>query len=211
MTRRQYSSAAPQVLAILIGFLSAGLQAAYASGSDEPAFQGSRDTAERWQIAQAGPRPGGAASAGQPNLLGQYGDWAAYSGGKTGARVCFALAKPASSQTAPANRPRDPIYFFLTTRPADNVRNEVSIVIGYSIRPNSETTAEVGSAKFSMYSESDGAWIKDAAEEARLIDTMRKGSDLVVKGTSSRGTQTTDRYSLKGLPQALDRINQECK
>ena len=41
--------------------------------------------------------------------------------------------------------------------------------------------------------------------------TMRKGADLTVKGTSGRGTQSTDQYSLKGLAQALDKIEQECK
>ena len=201
MTRRRHSSTVIAGFAVLFGILSSGPQPVLASSADQATFR----------LAQAGARSGAPAGAGQPNLLGQYGDWGAYSGGKAGARVCFALAKPTSSQTVPPNRPRDPIYFFLTTRPADNVRNEVSVIIGYSFRPNSETTAEVGSAKFPMYTESDGAWIKDAAEEARLIDTMRKGSDLVIKGTSSRGTQTTDRYSLKGLAQALDRVSQECK
>ena len=201
MTRRRHRPVALTGFAISLGILSAGSQTAFAW----------RDGQAGLQIAQAGARPGSPAGASQPNLLGQYGDWAAYSGGKAGAKVCFALAKPTSSQTTPPNRPRDPVYFFLTTRPADNVRNEVSVIIGYSFRANSETTAEVGSAKFAMYTEGDGAWIKDAADEARLIDTMRKGSDLVIRGTSSRGTQTTDRYSLKGLPQALDRIGQECK
>jgi invasion protein IalB len=62
-----------------------------------------------------------------------------------------------------------------------------------------------------MYTQGDGAWIKNAADEARLVDAMRKGSDLVVKGVSGRGTQTTDTFSLKGLAQALDRAAQECR
>jgi invasion protein IalB len=62
-----------------------------------------------------------------------------------------------------------------------------------------------------MYTQNDGARIKNAAEEARLVESMRKGADLMVKGTSARGTQSTDTYSLKGLAQALDRVGQECK
>jgi invasion protein IalB len=62
-----------------------------------------------------------------------------------------------------------------------------------------------------MYTQNDGAWVKNPAEETRMIEAMRKGADLVVKGVSSRGTQTTDRYSLKGVSQALDRVDQECK
>jgi hypothetical protein len=40
---------------------------------------------------------------------------------------------------------------------------------------------------------------------------MRKGADVVIKGTTSRGTQTTDTFSLKGITQAVDRAAQECK
>ena len=61
-----------------------------------------------------------------------------------------------------------------------------------------------------MYTQNDGAWIKNAPDEARMVDTMRKGADMVVKGTTSRGTQTTDTFSLKGIAQALDRVAQEC-
>ena len=157
--------------------------------------------------APAQPNTGGS----QPELLGTYGDWGAYSANSGGRKVCFALAKPASSQTVPPNRPRDPAYMFISSRPAENVRNEVSIIIGYGFKPNSDASVEIGSNKFAMYTQKDGAWIKNAAEEARMIDAMRKSGDLVVKGTSSRGTQSTDRYSLKGLGQALDRTAQECK
>jgi invasion protein IalB len=152
-----------------------------------------------------------AAGAAQPTLLGTYGDWGAYLGNSGGRKVCFALAKPASSQTNPPNRPRDPAYMFISTRPAENVSNEVSIIIGYGFKPDADATVEIGSNKFSMYTKDDGAWIRNAAEEARMVDTMRKSGELVVKGTSARGTQTTDRYSLKGLGQALDRTTQECK
>ena len=62
-----------------------------------------------------------------------------------------------------------------------------------------------------MYTQNDGAWIKNVADEARMVDAMRKGADLTVKGTSGRGTTSTDQYSLKGLAQALDKIEQECK
>jgi len=147
----------------------------------------------------------------QPTLLGQYADWSAYTASPAGKKICFALAKPKSSQTNPPNRPRDPAYLFISTRPAENVRNEVSVIIGYPFKPSTDATAEIGTAKFAMYTQNDGAWIKNVAEEARMIEAMRKGADLTVKGTSGRGTQTTDQFSLKGLSQALDRAEAECK
>jgi invasion protein IalB len=166
------------------------------------------------QVAQAvrpQQAPAAPAAPAQPQLLGQYGDWGAYTASPGGRKICFIIAKPANAQTTPPNRPRNPVYFFITSRPAENVRNEVSTVVGYTLKPNSDATAEVGGATFTMYTQNDGAWIKNVAEEARMVDAMRKGADLVIKGVSGRGTQTTDTYSLKGLAQALDRIAQECR
>ena len=161
--------------------------------------------------AKQGQKTAAAAAPAQPTLLGQYGDWGAYTAAPEGKKVCFTLAKPKSSVTNPAGRKRDPAYVFISIRPSENVRNEISVVIGYPFRPSADATAEVGTTKFAMYTQNDGAWIKNVAEEARLIDAMRKGADLTIKGTSTRGTQSTDTYSLKGLAQAMDRVAQECK
>jgi hypothetical protein len=161
------------------------------------------------QTKQAAPPP--APGGGQPTLLGQFGEWGAYSATSGGKKICYALAKPSSQTTEPANRPRDPAYTFISTRPGENVRNEISIVIGYPFKPGSDATVDIGSAKYAMYTQGDGAWIKNAAEEARMVDTMRRGADMIVAGESGRGTKSTDRYALKGLSQALDRVAQECK
>jgi Invasion associated locus B (IalB) protein len=147
----------------------------------------------------------------QPTLLGQYGDWGAYAASPGGNKVCFALAKPKTTKLEPAGGRRDQSYLFVSTRPAEKVKNEVSVIIGYPFKSSSDATAEIGTAKFAMYTQNDGAWIKNVAEETRMVDAMRKGADLTVKGTSGRGTQSTDQYSLKGLAQALDKIEQECK
>jgi hypothetical protein len=157
----------------------------------------------------ATPAPGGGDV--QPTLLGQYADWGAYTASPGGNKVCFALAKPKTTTLEPAGRTRGPSYLFVSTRPTDKVKNEVSVIIGYPFKSTSDATAEIGPAKFAMYTQNDGAWIKNVAEEARMVDAMRKGADLTVKGTSGRGTQSTDQYSLKGLAQALDKIEQECK
>jgi hypothetical protein len=147
----------------------------------------------------------------EPTLIGQYGTWGAYTATPNGKKVCFALAKPSSSKTNPPNRPRDPAYAFVSTRPAEKVTNEVSIMIGYTLKPGSESVVEVGGGSYAMYTQGDGLWIKNAAEEERMVDAMRKAADVVVKGTSAKGTETTDIFSLKGLSQALDRLAQDCK
>ena len=161
----------------------------------------------------ATPAPAAAAAAGgaEPSLIGQYGTWGAYTAMPNGRKVCFALAKPSSSKTNPPNRPRDPAYAFVSTRPAEKVVNEVSIMIGYALKPGSESSLEVGGSAYAMYTQGDGLWIKNAAEEERMVDAMRKSADATVMGVSAKGTETTDTFSLKGLGQALDRIAQDCK
>ncbi len=152
-----------------------------------------------------------AAGGAEPTLIGQFGTWGAYTATPNGKKVCFALAKPSSSKTNPPNRPRDPAYAFISTRPAEKVTNEVSIMIGYAIKPGSESTLQVGGASYAMYTQGDGLWIKNAAEEERMVEAMRKAADVVVKGVSAKGTETTDTFSMKGLSQALDRLAQDCR
>ena len=152
-----------------------------------------------------------AVGAAQPKLLGQYGMWGAYTASPGGKKVCFALAKPTASETNPPNRPRNPIFMFISTRPTDKVTNEISLVVGYPFKAGTEATAQIGGSSFALYTQQDGAWIKNATEEAKMIDAMRGGDNAVVKGVSAKGTQSTDTFSLKGVAQALDRTAQECK
>jgi hypothetical protein len=147
----------------------------------------------------------------KPTLMGQFGEWGAYTASPGGKKVCFAIAKPKTSQVVPADRPRNPAYMFITTRPADKVTDEVSIIIGYPFRSNSDATAQVGTTTFALYTQQDGAWIKNAAEEAHMVEAMRAADNVVVKGVSTKGTRSTDTFSLKGISQALDRMAQECK
>jgi invasion protein IalB len=163
------------------------------------------------QGAAAAPAAPGPPGAPQPTLLGLYGEWGAYTANPGGKKICFVLAKPSSSSTSPPNRPRDPAYMFVSTRPAEKVKDEVSVIFGYGLKPNSDANIEVAGGGYAMYTQGDGGWVKNAAEEPKLVETMRKGQNLTVKGTSTRGTISTDIYSLKGLSSALDRIAQECR
>ncbi|RAI42167.1 invasion associated locus B family protein, partial [Rhodoplanes roseus] len=147
----------------------------------------------------------------QPQLLGQYGGWGAYTASPGGRKVCFALAKPSRADTEPPNRPRDPTFLFVSSRPAERVKDEISVIFGYGFKPNADASLEVGGATFAMYTQADGGWIKNAAEEPRLIESLRRAGDATIKGVSARGTGSIDVYALKGLAQALDRIAQECR
>ncbi len=118
--------------------------------------------------------------------------------------VLLHIAKPKTSQTNPAGRKRDQAYVFISDRPTENVRNEVSVIIGYPFKPSTHAQHPDGADKFAMYTLNDGAWIKNVAEEARMVDSMRKGSDLTVKGVSGHGTEI-DRPVFAQGPEPGDR------
>jgi hypothetical protein len=211
MTLTRFSFAArAMTCAVVIGF--AGAAAAQTAQSKpqakRPAAAKPAKPAAKPAAAQASARPVGDP---EPKLLGQYGEWGAYTASPDGKKLCFVLAKPGASETNPPNRPRDPAYLFVSTRPEEKVKEEVSLIIGYPLKPNVDVTATVGSTTFALYSQEDGAWIKNASEEDKMVDAMRKGADIVIKGESGRGTKTTDTFSLKGITQALERVGQECK
>jgi hypothetical protein len=147
----------------------------------------------------------------KPTLLGRYGDWGAYSASPGGKKICFASAKPSSSETDPPGKLRDPTFIFISSRPADKVNNEISITMGYPFQPRSEATLGIGSVSFALATRQDAAWIKNPVEEPNLIEAMRAGQNAVLKGKSAKGTHSTDIFALNGLRDALDRSAQDCK
>ncbi|GLK70803.1 hypothetical protein KHC23_18350 [Ancylobacter dichloromethanicus] len=152
---------------------------------------------------------GGATAQGAPKLVGQFGDWGVYVDTSGSGKICYALSQPKSR--LPSGLKRDPAYFFISTRTAENVKGEVSVVMGFPLKEGTDATLTIGPANFELYTRGTGAWVRNVAEETRLVDAMRKGRDVVVKSTSLRGNVTTDAYSLSGVSAAVDRAAQECR
>lgn len=163
--------------------------------------------AEAQQRSRGGSAPAASGGAQQGAAVAQFGDWGVFTSTTQRGKVCYAASQPKTR--APGNLQRDPAFFFLTSRPGENVRNEVSLTLGFTLR--GDATVTIGSTSFAMYTQAQGAWIKNAAEEQRMVQAMRGGSQLTVRSTSARGNVTTDTYSLSGLSQALDRVAQECR
>ncbi len=140
-------------------------------------------------------------------LLDKYKDWSAYAAAGS-PKVCFAVAQPKASLPKKVNR--DPIYFYISQWPADNVTNEVSVKMGYPFAAGAKVTVTVGTAKFELFTKDEGAFVEKPDVESKLIDAMKNASTMKVEGKSSRGTATSDTYSLTGLGDALDRAAKEC-
>lgn len=152
----------------------------------------------------------GGATMGKAEQLGSFGDWEAYAADAGKDRTCYAVGKPKDRQ--PKAKLKDTTaYIFISTRPAENVRNEFAVNLGYATKDGSAAAAEIDSDAFELITKGSNAWIREQAREKEFVGALRGGAKLLVKATSAKGTATVDTYSLKGLSEALARVNQECK
>lgn len=149
------------------------------------------------------------AQSGQPRLVGTYGDWQAYVFFENSNKVCYMASQPQKKQGNYTKRGEP--FALITHRPADNTRDVFSYVTGYSYKKDSQAEALIDGSSFTLYTQDETAWGPDADTDRALVKAIREGSKMVVKGTSSRGTLTTDTLSLRGSGAAYDRISSECK
>jgi invasion protein IalB len=187
------------------------------------------------KAAKPAPKSGAKEEASKPSLVATFGDWNVFVGEVGKGRICYTLAQPKSRE--PASLTRDPGYAFISDRPSEGVRNEVSFIMGFDVsggdtaeaktdakpgeKPSksdakSKTSAAaapialVDQASFEMLPKGGNLWVKNAAKESALIAEMRKGAKLVIKVASLRGHQSMDTYALGGFSQAMDRLQKEC-
>ena len=187
------------------------------------------------KAAKPAPKSGAKEEASKPSLVATFGDWNVFVGQVGKGRICYTLAQPKSRE--PASLTRDPGYAFISDRPSEGVRNEVSFIMGFDVSggdtAESKTDAKPGEkpsksdaksktsaaaapvalvdqASFEMLPKGGNLWVKNAAKESALIAEMRKGVKLVIKAASLRGHQSIDTYSLGGFAQAMDRLQKEC-
>jgi invasion protein IalB len=145
----------------------------------------------------------------EPESLGEFNDWAAYSYKAADTKVCYVSSRPKGSE--PKNVKRDPAFFLVTHMPGRKVKGEVSTIIGYPFKKETNAELTIDEAKFTLFTNADGAWADTPATEKQIVAAMKSGKSLKVKGTSWRGTQTEDTYSLDGISAALAAIDKACK
>lgn len=165
------------------------------------------------QRAPAGkPQPAKTAAAGgqgQALLLETAGKWQAFSSQQGRSKICYALSKAESR--SPANLKDVEGLLFISSRPGEGVRNEISLVMNFDLKEDVEHQAIIGSERFALVAKGQNVWLKNPAEEGRMLDALRKGAGLEIKGTSKRGNPTSDKYSLAGISQIVKRAEEACK
>lgn len=153
--------------------------------------------------------PRAPAGQGQALLLETAGKWQAFSSQQGRSKICYALSK--AETRLPANLKDVDGLLFVSSRPAEGVRNEISFVMNFDLKEDVEHQAIIGNERFALVAKGQNMWLKNPAEEGRMLEALRRGAGLEIKGTSKRGNPTSDKYSLAGLNQTVKRAEDACK
>ena len=140
--------------------------------------------------------------------LGKFKDWESFVLLKEGNKTCFAQSIPVVR--APKKLKRDPSRLFVSFRPAENIKNEISVTNGYEFKLKSPVTAKSGKKTYDLFSKGRFAWVVDNKDETKLIITMKKASRLMIIGNTDKGDETTDHYSMMGFTKAYNTAKKSC-
>ena len=149
-------------------------------------------------------------SYGEENLksVGKFKDWETFVLSQEGVKVCFAQSIPVVR--APKKLKREPSRLFVSFRPNENIKNEISVTNGYEFKPKAPVAAKSGKKSYDLFSKGRFAWVVDNEDEAKLIVTMKKASRLMIIGNTNKGDQTTDHYSMMGFTKAYNTAKKSC-
>ena len=140
--------------------------------------------------------------------LGKFKDWESFVLLKEGSKICFAQSIPVVR--APKKLKRDPSRLFVSFRPSENIKNEVSVTNGYEFKVKAPVAAKSGKKSYDLFSKGRFAWVVDNKDETKLIRTMKKASRLMIIGNTNEGQQTTDHYSMMGFTKAYNTAKKSC-
>ena len=140
--------------------------------------------------------------------LGKFKDWQSFVLLKEGVKTCFAQSIPVVK--APKKLKRDPSRLFVSFRPHENIKHEISVTNGYEFKLKSPVTAKSGKKSFDLFSKGRFAWVVDSEDESKLIATMKKASRLMIIGMTQKDDQTTDHYSMMGFTKAYNTAKKSC-
>ena len=147
------------------------------------------------------------AFANTPRSTGKYKNWESFTVETDKGKICFAQTVP--SKRAPAAIKREKSKLFVTFRPTEDIKDEVSITSGHDYKP-STVTASSGKKKFSFFSQKSFAWLLDDQEEKGFIKLMKKATNVIVKARTTKGAETTDHYSMMGFTKAYNTAKKTC-
>lgn len=136
-----------------------------------------------------------------------FGDWKVFTHKDGAKELCYIASTP--KKKAGDYSKRDEPFVLVTHRTAKT--DEISVSSGFTYKKDSEVSLKIDKKDFKLFSQNDRAWAYDEKEDTQIIDRMAKGKQMVVKGTSPKGTYAEDSYSLAGFTKAQRAMKNLCK
>ena len=140
--------------------------------------------------------------------IGKFKDWETFTVTENDNKICFAQSIPILR--APKKFERNPSRLFITFRPSEDMKDEVSATSGYTFQKEKIVKAKTGKKTYDFFSQEEFAWILDTEEEQRFIKAMKKASRVMIIGRTDKGKQTIDHYSLMGFSKAYNTAKKNC-
>ena len=138
---------------------------------------------------------------------GKYKNWESFVAETDKGKICFAQTVP--TRRAPAAVKRNKSKLFVTFRPSEEIKDEVSLTSGHDYKTSS-VTASSGKRRYSFFSQKDFAWLLDDQEEKNFIKLMKRATNLIIKARTTKGAETTDHYSMMGFTKAYNTAKKTC-
>jgi len=140
--------------------------------------------------------------------IGKFKDWETMIIKNNSKLVCFAQSKPVLQ--SPKSYKRE-ARLFVSFRPNEKIVNEISITAGYEFNNENSITAKSGKFKYKFdIAQENFAWLADSKMEKKMINTMKKGSRIMISGHNQKGSQTIDHYSLLGFTKDYNTAKKSC-
>jgi len=146
-------------------------------------------------------------NANTPRSTGKYKNWESFTVETDKGKICFAQTVP--TKRAPAAIKREQSKLFVTFRPSESIKDEVSLTSGHDYK-SSTVTASSGKKKYSFFSQKNFAWLLDDQEERNFIKLMKRATNLIIKARTTKGAETTDHYSMMGFTKAYNTAKKTC-
>jgi len=96
---------------------------------------------------------------------------------------------------------------------------QIAFTGGYPYGDAGTVTANVDGQSFTLMTQNQPdangdttgwAWPRDPGDEPKIVAAMKRGSEAVLSGKSSRGTATKDTFSLLGFTAAVEEAQRRC-
>ncbi|MDQ7079931.1 MAG: invasion associated locus B family protein [Paracoccaceae bacterium] len=154
----------------------------------------------------------GASAQTAANRVGENTDWSVFVAENP--TECWIVSAPKKTVNTRNGKVvavnRGDTLLFVTFRPGDKVRGEVSFTGGYPFKQGTFVTIRIDKSSYKMFVDGEWAWPATRDDDAKVTTSMKRGRTAVVTGVSSRGTKTEDTFSLLGFTAALQEAEKRC-